>query len=154
MLEPTVRAVPQVALDLIKHYEGFSAKPYLCPAGIPTIGYGSTYYRNGKPVTMKDPAISRIDASVLLLVCAFQYQKKVLQMVKVPLKDNQLAALVSFAYNLGTGRLKASTLLRKLNRGDYVGAANEFPKWCFAGKKKLKGLELRRQSERQLFLRG
>lgn len=148
-----MRPVPDTAIELIKRFEGFSRKPYICPAGIPTIGYGSTRYESGKRVTMADQPITQGEAQELLDIEASKYGAAVLKMVRVALTDGQYGALVSFTYNLGSGRLKASTLLRKLNKGDYVGAAREFPKWCFAGKKKLRGLEIRRKAEQQLFMR-
>ncbi len=143
----------EYAIELIKAFEGFSSKPYLCPAGIPTIGYGCTKYPSGVKVRMTDHAITRYDAEEMLLHEISFYRNAVLSLVKVPLTECQLSALISFTYNLGTGRLKASTLLRKLNRADYQGASNEFTKWVFAGRKKLRGLELRRKAEQKLFRR-
>jgi len=147
-----MRSVPSPAIDIIVAFEGFSAKPYLCPAGIPTIGYGSTQYRNGKKITLKDPAVTKMQAMDILLHEAQKFANAVDAMVHSPMTDNQFSALISFAYNLGSGRLRASTLLRKINRGDYFGAANEFDKWVFAGRKKLKGLVRRRSAEKWLFL--
>lgn len=148
------RAVPDAALDLIKHFEGFRAAPYLCPAGIPTIGYGSTHYPDSTKVTMRDAPVTTIRASQMLTAEAQRCGDAVLKLVTVPLTDGQYGALVSFVYNLGSGRLQASTLRRKLNRSDYAGAAQEFDKWVFAGKRKLQGLVMRRQAERLLFVRG
>lgn len=147
-----MRQIPDKAIELVKRFEGFSSKPYLCPAGIPTIGYGSTFYRNGAKVKMSDTTIDKITATDMLLAEMNRCGAKVLKLSRVPLTDGQFGALASFVYNLGSGRLQASTLLRKLNRGDYDGAALEFRKWCFAGKKKLPGLVLRRNAEMQLFM--
>ena len=79
-------------------------------------------------------------------------ERGVLKQTKVPLTDNQFDALCSFVFNLGSGAFQSSTLRRRLNRGDYEGAANEFPRWVFAGGRKLKGLIKRRSDERLLFL--
>lgn len=148
------RAVPAAALDLIKRFEGFRARPYLCPAKVPTIGYGSTHYEDGHKVTLKDAPVDNIKASNMLNVEALRCGVAVLKLVNTPLTPNQYGALVSFVYNLGSGRLQASTLRRKLNRRDYDGAAREFSKWVFAGKRKLQGLLVRRKAERALFERS
>jgi lysozyme len=148
-----MRSIMQTALDLIKRFEGFRARPYLCPAKIPTIGYGSTHYEDGHKVTLKDAPVDNIKASNMLNVEALRCGVAVMKLVNVPLTDGQYGALVSFVYNLGSGRLQASTLRRKLNRRDYNGAAREFSKWCYGGGRKLKGLELRRKAETNLFLK-
>lgn len=142
----------QKGIDLIKTYEGFSEKPYLCPAGVPTIGYGSTYYDNDEPVAMDDPVISKKYADSLLKIMLRKYEKGVLNAVTVALTQNQFDALVSFAYNLGVGQLRGSTLLNKLNKGDVKGAAFEFDKWVHGGGKVLPGLVKRRAAEKALFL--
>lgn len=142
----------QKGIDLIKTYEGFSEKPYLCPAGVPTIGYGSTYYDNDEPVSMEDIPITRNYADKLLKIMLQKYEKGVLNAVTVALTQNQFDALVSFAYNLGVGQLRGSTLLNKLNKGDAKGAADEFDKWVHGGGKVLPGLVKRRAAEKALFL--
>jgi lysozyme len=76
----------------------------------------------------------------------------VLRHIRVPLEDGQFNALCSFVFNLGSGALQSSTLRRKINRGDYIGAANEFPRWVYAGGRKLKGLVRRREHERLMFI--
>lgn len=139
-------------IELIKHFEGFSAKPYLCPAGVPTIGYGSTRDTDGKPISMQHPAITETQAKALLMATLTTYENAVNRYVKVPLNQNQFDALVDFAYNAGAKNLLSSTLLKKLNAGDYTGASNEFAKWVYAGSKKLNGLIRRRQAERDLFV--
>ena len=149
-----MRSVPLAALDLIKLFEGFRARPYRCPAGIPTIGYGSTHYPDGTKVTMQDAPVTSLRASQMLASESLRCGVAVLKLVNKPLTANQYGALVSFVYNLGSGRLQASTMRRKLNRGDYAGAAREFGKWVFAGKARLKGLVIRRAAERALFERG
>lgn len=146
------RKVNKAGIELIKSFEGLRLSPYLCPAKIPTIGYGTTYYEDGKKVTMQDPDITETRAEELLVKHIETFAKEVEAVIKVSLTDNQFAALVSFAYNLGTPNLKSSTLLRKLNAGDYAGAANEFERWNKAGGKVLAGLTRRRQAEKALFL--
>lgn len=132
--------------DIIKKWEGLRLKAYLCPAGVPTIGYGHTY--NVK----MGQTISVAQAEMFLDHDYQNAEEQVLSLVKVPLTENQLGALTSFVFNLGSGNLRISTLLRKLNQGDYTSAAEEFNKWVFAGGKKLNGLVKRRAEERELFI--
>ncbi len=139
-------------IQLIKHFEGFSAKPYLCPAGVATIGYGSTRDTDGKAITMAHRTITETDAINLMRATLVTYENAVNRYVKVPINQNQFDALVDFAYNAGAKNLLTSTLLRKLNAGDYVGASKEFSRWVYAGSKKLNGLVRRREAERQLFI--
>lgn len=137
---------------IIKQYEGFRAKPYLCPAKIPTIGYGATYYTDGRKVTLKDAPISEADADKLLDKMLGKYEDAVNRYVQVPINQNQFDALVSFCYNLGQENLRNSTLLKKVNSKDYKGAADQFLRWNRAGGKVLAGLTKRRTDERKLFL--
>ena len=139
-------------LSLIKSFEGFSAKPYKCPAGVPTIGYGATYYPDGKRVTMADKPVSEADATAMLRSMLASYEAGVSRYVQVPLTQGQFDALVSFAYNLGLSALKGSTLLRLVNARDYAGAAAQFARWNRAGGKVLPGLTRRREAERVMFL--
>lgn len=138
-------------LRIIADSEGFRSRPYLCPAGIPTIGYGCTYYADGRKVTLKDQPISQPDAWELLGVVAGRFADQITKASKVALTQGQLDALTSFAYNAGVGALTASTLWRKLQAGDVAGAAAEFPKWIRGGGKVLPGLVTRRAAERKLF---
>jgi lysozyme len=138
-------------IELIKTSEGFSAKPYLCPAGVATIGYGSTLYPDGTHVAMTDPVIDLDTGEAMLLETLKSYESAVAKAVTVPLNQNQFDALVDFAYNAGAGNLRSSTLLKKLNAGDYAGAADEFGKWVKGGGKTLPGLVKRREAERKLF---
>lgn len=138
-------------IQLIKQFEGFKAKPYLCPAGIPTIGYGSTMYPGGRSVTLKDPMISEAQAVIILKDTLSYYVAAVNRGVLVPLNQNQFDALVDFAYNVGVGALQKSTLLKKVNAKDFQGAANEFAKWTQGGGKELPGLVKRRAAEKALF---
>ena len=135
--------------DIIKKWEGLRLKAYLCPAGVPTIGYGHTY--NVK----MGQTISVAQAEMFLDHDYQNAEEQVLSLVKVPLTENQLGALTSFVFNLGSGNLRISTLLRKLNLGDYRGAAEQFGAWNKARVKgamvALDGLTKRRKCERQLF---
>jgi lysozyme len=142
----------EVGVELIKKYEGFSARPYLCPANVPTIGFGSTRWFDGYHITMDSRTISRDDATRLLQMELHHIESAVPQLIKAPLTQNQFDALASFTFNLGSGRLQSSTLRARVNRLDYDGAADEFPKWCKAANKVLPGLVRRRAEERQLWL--
>lgn len=133
-------------IDLIKQYEGLRLEAYLCPAGVPTIGYGHT-----KDVKLGQK-ITREQAEKILAEDFIKYESDVAKLIKVPVNSNQLDALTSFAFNVGVGNLRGSTMLRKLNSGDYTATANEFDKWVFAAGKKLKGLIARRAAEKKLFL--
>ena len=140
-------------LDLIINFEGFSGKPYLCPAGIPTIGFGSTRYPDGTKVTIDDKEVTKEEALSILRGTLESFEKTVNTLVKPKLTQNQFDALVSFVYNVGSGNFSSSTLLVKLNQGKYLEAANEFLKWNKAGGKFLSGLTRRRAAERELFLK-
>lgn len=141
-------------LKLIKEFEGFRSKPYLCPANVPTIGYGATYYPDGKKVTMNDKPISEQYASQLLEGMLSTYEKAVDSYCRDDINQNQFDALVSFAYNLGNGALKSSTLLKKLNvNPNDVTIRDEFLKWVKAGGRTLQGLVRRRQAEADLYFK-
>lgn len=142
----------QAGLTLIKSFEGFVPHPYQDPIGVWTIGYGSIFGLDNKRVTADHPTITEEQAVDLLVRDMTRAEQSVERNIKVPLSDNQFAALVSFVYNLGGGALQRSTLRMKLNREEYFSAADEFPKWCRANGKVLKGLVRRRNEERQLFL--
>lgn len=138
-------------MALLKGFEGCELTAYQDSVGVWTIGYGWTQPVNGKPVS-KGMTISQDTADSLLCSGVVQYEKGVTGLVKVAVNQNQFDALVDFAYNLGVKALEGSTLLKKLNAGDYAGAADEFPKWNKAGGKVLNGLVKRRAAERSLFL--
>lgn len=149
----TEMTISKNGLELIKYFEGFRSKPYLCPAGVPTIGYGSTYYANGTKVTLSDDDISEADATSLLEYQVMSvYGEAVNRYTTVMNNQNHFDALTSFTYNLGEGNLKSSTLLKKHNLGDYAGAGDEFLKWVYSNGKVLQGLVERRESERKLYL--
>lgn len=138
--------------NLIKSFEGLSLKPYKCSAGVPTIGYGNTYYENGVKVQMSDPAITKQRAEELLKHSADRYASKVANLLKKPVSQNQFNALVSFAYNVGSGALASSTLLKlvNINPNDAM-IAKEFLRWNKVSGVKNKGLENRRIKESSLY---
>ena len=139
-------------ITLIKQFEGFSAKPYLCPAGIPTIGYGATFYPNGKKVTMSDPAVSEQQAVDLLKNMLVSFEQYVDSFCRDDINQNQFDALVSFCYNLGPNNLKTSTLIKKVNSNPLDTTIRaEFLKWNKAGGKVLAGLTKRRIAEADLY---
>lgn len=147
-----MRNINQAGLNLIESFEGCVLHPYLDSVKVPTIGIGTTVYPDGKKVSMKDPVITKDQAYAFLRSHLDKDCGIVEQLIKVPINDNQFAALVSFAYNCGTAALTTSTLLKRLNAGDYQKAADEFLKWDHAGGVVLAGLTRRRQAERALFL--
>ena len=139
-------------IELIKHFEGFRANPYLCPASIPTIGFGATYYTNGKKVTLQDKPITEAEAIELLKKMLFSFENAVITSCNKPLNQNQFDALVCFTYNLGAGNLKSSTLLKKVNANpNDATIKNEFMKWTKASGKVLAGLVARREAESKLY---
>jgi lysozyme len=142
-----------IAEELIKVFEGFKSRPYKCPAGIPTIGYGSTYYLDGTPVKLTDNAITEQEALQLLRATILkEYLPGVLRLCPILITDNKkLNAILDFTYNLGVGRLQISTLRKRINASDWEGAKSELSKWDKAGGKVLKGLTKRRKAEILLF---
>lgn len=140
-----------MGLELIKEFEGFSANAYLCPAKIPTIGYGNTFWEDGRKVKLGEQ-ISKTDALELLeKVVNKDFADKIFPAIKVPFTQNQFDAMCSLAYNIGTGSFLKSTLLKKVNAGDFIGASEEFLKWNKSGGKELSGLTRRREREKDLF---
>lgn len=138
-------------IALIKQFEGLDLKAYQDSVGVWTIGYGWTQPVDGKPVKA-GMVIDLATAERLLKTGLVGYENDVLKLVRVKLTQGQFDALVSFAYNLGLRALSTSTLLKKLNAGDYKGATDEFLRWNKAGGKVLNGLTRRREAERALFL--
>jgi lysozyme len=135
-------------IEHIKKYEGFSNRPYLCPANVPTIGYGSTYYSNGVKVTLNDAPMSEQQATELLTKEVNVFRKRVISLLKRTLNDNEINALTSFAYNVGLGDLKGSTLLKKVNMNAPIEEiCKEFMKWINVNGKPSRGLILRRKAE-------
>lgn len=133
-------------INLIKRFEGLRLEAYRDSVGIPTIGYGHTHgVKMGDVITgAQADAFLREDLKVAELTINAN--------AKVKLTQGQFDALASFVFNLGSGNFAKSTLLEKLNTGDYAGAADEFEKWVNAGGKKSPGLVKRRAAEREVFL--
>ena len=137
---------------LITEFEGFSAKPYLCSAKIPTIGFGSTYYSDNKRVTMLDKEITRVQAFEMFKTIADRFASVVSKLVTSPLNQNQFNALVSLAYNIGTGNFASSTILKKVNKNhNDITIALEFKKWNKVNKKEVAGLTKRRLYESKVY---
>lgn len=133
---------------LITKHEGLVLKPYLCPAKVPTIGYGNTYYEDGKRVTLLDKPITKERAFEMFKEIADRFAKSVSQSVVSDLNQKQFNALVSFAYNVGVANFKKSTLLKIVNANpNDKQIENEFRKWTKANGKVLSGLVKRRQDE-------
>lgn len=164
--------IVQDAVNLIKHFESLhdgdpgrmGLQPKLCPAGIWTVGWGRALRHPDTKEFLRGlehrelayqlyPSVTIEQAEQWLREDIEEFETHVRRYVTVPLSDNQLGALVSFVYNIGQNAFARSTLLRKLNSGDYLGAANEFSRWNKANGKILNGLIKRRAAERELFLR-
>lgn len=142
-----------IAASLCRQFEGYRARPYLCPAGVPTIGYGSTYYADGRKVTLEDSLMDEPTArSLLMAELAHTYFPAVLRHCPVLATDERKCnAIVDFCYNLGVGRLQTSTLKRKINSQDWSGAKEQLMLWTKGGGKVLPGLVKRRAAECALF---
>ena len=139
---------------LITKWEGLKLTPYLCSAGVPTIGYGSTRYTNGTRVKLTDKAITKGEAFTLFCDTIKAYEKAVFTLTPDEINQNQFNALVSFCYNLGVNALKNSTLLKKVNADlNDTKIAYEFRKWVNAGGKKMTGLVNRREDEIKMYFK-
>lgn len=150
---PTKKQVNQEGLSLIKEFEGFRSIAYLCPARVWTIGYGNTFYQDGRKVKQGD-RITTQEAERLLKITVESFAEQVSKLIKVPVTSNQFSALVSLAYNIGVGAFARSTLLSLLNaRKNKQEVAIQFLRWDKAGGKTLYGLTRRREREMQLFLK-
>jgi len=139
----------QIGIDLIKHFEGFISKPYLCPAGVATIGYGSTKYTDGKKVKLNDKSINENEATLLLKNTLIVYENIVNKKVKVQLKQSQFDALVSHTYNTGG----SNTLFNLINNEANDESIKKWfeTKYISANGKVLKGLVERRKAESKLY---
>lgn len=142
--------IPDALLDLIRRFEGLRLKPYLCPAGIPTIGYGHT----GADVSLGMAPIDAATAEALLQRDVARFVRAALSLSPIlAASPDKLAAIADFCFNLGTGRYKASTLKRKVDAGDWDAAAEQLGKWVMGGGRKLPGLVARRAAEAALLLK-
>jgi lysozyme len=140
-----------IAVSLCKRFEGLYLHPYLCPAGVPTVGLGSTRYLDGRAVLLTDPPITRALAERML---AQSIQRTYLPAVRklCPQIDSpqRLAAIIDFCYNLGGPKLAGSTLRRRINAGRWEDVPAELRRWNRGGGRVLRGLVLRRDSEVEL----
>ena len=134
-------------LDFVKQAEGFRSRVYLDPNGIPTIGFGHRL----RPLESFPGGIAEPQASRILLSDIREAEAGVNRLVRVPLTQGQFDALLDFCFNLGQGRLAASTLLADLNAGRYAAAAEQILLWNHAGSREDTGLRLRRQAEFHLW---
>lgn len=135
-------------LDMVKRYEGFRASPYLCAAHVPTIGYGTTVYPDGRKVSLKDTPITEATATAYLIDYV---NKQVLPHIEgLYTTDGQKAALVSLLYNVGAPAFNKSKLCKAIKARDWATA---FKEWDFGYKQGLKGLLKRRSEEMHLFFR-
>ncbi len=146
--------VSNIALNLIKEFEGFKSSAYIDTDGTPVIGYGLSKIA-GQPVKIGD-RISTNQANAALNAHLEEIHRELDRIVQVDLSERQLSALASITFNVGVDSIKDSTLIRKINAKDYVGAANEFLRWDKANLSgrlvQLPGLTRRREAERQMFL--
>lgn len=142
--------VSKDGLNLIKEFEGVRLTAYKCPADVWTIGIGHTSAA-GAPEVKPGMTITLQEAYDILNSDLGQYEDAVNKLVKVPLTQNQFDALVSFVYNVGVGAFQKSTLLKKLNDGQYNAVPGELMKWTKAGGKELPGLVRRRRAEAALW---
>jgi len=148
-----IKEVISIAEPLIKRFEGWRSKPYLCSANVPTIGWGSTMYENGDKVTLDDPEITKERGQALFELDAERFLLQVYKACPVLTKhDNKAAAILSWTYNLGPARLRSSTMRTRINQERWEEAAQELKRWNLAAGKVTRGLILRREAEASLFL--
>lgn len=143
-----MRQINAEGLALIKQWEGLEIRAYTCPAGVWTIGYGHT--RTAK----EGMVITEQEAERLLRQDLSLFEAEVSRAVNAELSDNQFAALVSWAFNVGASAMRRSTLIRKLNQGDYVSVPSELARWNKVGNRVEPGLSNRRAAEAGLWVRG
>ena len=148
---PELMSVSNKGVDLICEFEGEQLIAYDDGVGIWTIGFGTIKYPNGVRVKKGDTCTLE-QAKEYMRHDLIEFEHTVNISVKVPLNQNQFDALVSLAYNIGSNAFKSSTLVKKLNTGDYQGAADQFNVWVNAGGKRMQGLVNRRDREKLLFL--
>ena len=143
----------EIATQLCKQFEGFRSAAYTCPAGVASIGYGNTFYEDGTKVTLQDKPITQAEAELMLVrSLSTQYLPAVLKASPTLINNpNALGAILSFTYNLGVSRYRASTLRKRLDAADWEGAREQIVKWTRAGGRVLPGLVKRREAERAMF---
>lgn len=143
----------RTAVGLAKAFEGLRLKPYLCPAGVPTIGYGTVYKPDGTKVTMSDPAITEATAELWLInsmqgICSSVVKASPILLTHEP----AWGAIADFVYNLGLSRYRSSTLKKRIDEGDFEAAGEELLRWVRGGGVVLPGLVKRRVAEKELML--
>jgi lysozyme len=139
-------------IEMMHKYEGLRLIAYLCPAKVWTIGYGNTFYEDGSRVKQGDKITKERAEQLFFNITNKNFAEPLLKLLKVELNENQFSALVCFAYNVGTGALAKSTLLKKVNiNPNDLTIRNEFIKWNKANGKVLRGLTFRRESEAKLY---
>ena len=148
---PESMSVSNKGVDLICEFEGKRLVAYDDGVGVWTIGFGTIKYPSGNRVKKGDTCTLE-QAKEYMRHDLIEFEHTVNSSVKVPLNQNQFDALVSLAYNIGSSAFKSSTLVKKLNAGDYQGAADQFNVWVNAGGKRMQGLVSRRDREKLLFL--
>jgi Phage-related lysozyme (muraminidase) len=141
--------IPPNAIELVIAFEGFYAKPYLCPANVPTIGYGTIRYPDGRRVKLTDSEISEKTA---ILYMENEMTKCFTETIRIcPIlltcPEEWLGAIMDFTYNLGTTNLQNSTLRRKINAEEWDEVPTQLSRWVYGGGRVLRGLVLRRQAE-------
>ena len=147
-----MRRYSQDCIDIIKDFEGFESKPYLCPAGVPTIGYGTTIYPYGDYVELTDKPITESHASKILLSVVDEFADSVDRYVKSDINQSQFDALVSIAYNIGLTAFRKSTLLKRVNANpNDPDISYQFSRWKRGGGRILNGLIRRRTAEAELY---
>lgn len=146
------KTTSNAGLNLIKGFESKRLNAYDDGVGVWTIGFGTIKYPNGVRVKKGDTCTEQ-QAEAYLKNDLAKFEAAINKLVKVSITQNQFDALASFTYNLGETNLANSTLLKKLNKSDYQGAADQFLVWNKAGGKVMKGLVRRREAERALFLK-
>lgn len=138
-------------IKVMHEFEGCKLTSYLCPANIPTIGWGNTFYESGRKVKIGE-TITQERADKLFEWVAASFASQIKPLIKVILTENQFSALVSFAYNVGVGNLRSSTLLKKVNANPQDSSIrSEFLKWDKVAGKVLAGLTRRRIAEANLY---
>ncbi len=146
-MRPDIAAIAVASL-LARRWEGFRSRPYLDCVGVPTIGYGFTHYADGRIVTLNDPPMTREAAQSLLeFMVRTQYMRETIRLCPSIDTAERLGAITDFAFNLGTGKLRSSTLRKKINAGEWTAVPSELRKWCRGGGRILRGLVLRREAE-------
>ena len=146
------RRTGAAGVALVRAFEGFRARPYLCQAGYPTVGYGALRYLDGMAVTLDGRAVSVEEAESMLRRDLGAAEVAIARLVSRPLDQCRFDALASFVFNLGAGAFRASTLRRRVDAGDDAEAVRQFGRWVFAAGVRSAGLVRRRAAEAALYM--